>query len=62
MVNVRCPGCGAPVIIHGNQWECGFCGNFGLLSSLSPSERAKLKNSQQSITFTITDSDDDEDD
>lgn len=41
-VVIRCPTCGDPVMIRGNRWECGWCGDFGSLSSLAPSERAKL--------------------
>jgi len=26
---MRCPGCGSPVVIHGNTWECPYCGNSG---------------------------------
>jgi hypothetical protein len=29
-------------MIRGNRWECGYCGNFGDISSLQDSERAKL--------------------
>ncbi len=29
---MRCPWCGAsPVTIRGNTWECGFCGDTGIL-------------------------------
>lgn len=34
-------------MVQGNRWECGWCGDFGQLSSLFPSERAKL-NSEES--------------
>ena len=30
----RCPNCGSPVIIKGNRFECGWCGNFGKVSCL----------------------------
>ena len=43
MSTIRCPHCGSPVRVLGNRWECGWCGDFGKLSSLSLSEQAKLK-------------------
>lgn len=42
MTNIRCPHCGSPVMVRGNRWECGWCGDFGDLSSLHRAERAKL--------------------
>lgn len=30
----RCPNCGSPVRVHGNRWECGWCGNHGDITSL----------------------------
>lgn len=30
---IRCPHCGSPVMIRGNRWECGYCGDFGSISS-----------------------------
>ncbi len=42
MTKIQCPHCGSPVMVRGNQWECGWCGDFGTLSSLPGSERAKL--------------------
>lgn len=41
MATIRCPHCGSPVIIRGNRWECGWCGDFGGVSSLQPSEKAQ---------------------
>lgn len=26
-----CPWCGSPVMIRGSQWECGWCGDSGVL-------------------------------
>ena len=26
---MRCPCCGSPVMIRGNLWECGYCGDSG---------------------------------
>ena len=42
MAAIRCPHCGSPVKIRGSRWECGYCGDFGNISSLHPSEKAKL--------------------
>ena len=29
---MRCPNCGAEVMIRGTQWECGYCGDCGRLA------------------------------
>ena len=42
MTAIRCPHCGSPVRVRGRRWECGWCGDSGGLSSLRPSEKAKL--------------------
>lgn len=39
---IRCLHCGSPVIIRGRLWECGYCGDFGSISSPHPSGKAKL--------------------
>ena len=55
---IRCPHCGSPVMIRGNRWECGWCGDFGAISSLHPSEKAKLMQAavpSVQITFTVKD-------
>ena len=56
MATIRCPHCGSPVMIRGNRWECGWCGDFGSTSSLFPSERAKLvcEESTPQITLSFT--------
>lgn len=56
MSTVRCPHCGSPVMVRGNRWECGWCGDFGSTSSLFPSERAKLvsEESPPQITLSFT--------
>lgn len=28
---IRCPNCGSPAKINGNQWECDWCGDYGNL-------------------------------
>ena len=63
MATIRCPHCGSPVIIRGNRWECGWCGDFGGVSSLQPSKKGKLMQSATpsiSFTITVTDTSDDE--
>ena len=50
---ICCPHCGSPVRVRGSRWECGWCGDFGALSSLPASERAKLDGTDR-ITVTIT--------
>ena len=39
---IHCPHCGSPVMVRGTRWECGWCGDFGALASLHPSEQKKL--------------------
>lgn len=36
---MRCPWCGSQVMIHGSQWECGWCGDFGLLTNIPTQNR-----------------------
>ena len=33
MASIRCPYCGSPAKVRGNRWECGWCGDFGTLST-----------------------------
>lgn len=56
MATIRCPHCGSPVMVRGNRWECGWCGDFGSTSSLFPSEQAKLvpEKSTPQITLSFT--------
>lgn len=55
MATIRCPHCGSPVMIRGSRWECGYCGDFGSISSLHPSEKAKLmRAAAPSVQVTIT--------
>ena len=28
-VQMRCPSCGAPVIVRGDTWECPYCTDCG---------------------------------
>lgn len=58
MATIRCPYCGSPVMIRGSRWECGWCGDFGSISSLHPSEKAKLMQAASptiQVTVTVTD-------
>lgn len=60
---IRCPHCGSPVMIQGNCWECGWCGDFGGISSLHSTEKAKLMQAATpsvQFTITVTDTSDDE--
>ena len=50
---IRCPHCGSPVRVRGSRWVCGWCGDFGALSSLPASERAKLDDAIR-VTVTVT--------
>ena len=54
MPTIRCPHCGSPVMLRGSRWECGWCGDFGSISSLQPSEKAKLMQAAPSVQITIT--------
>ena len=56
MSTISCPHCGSPVMVRGNRWECGWCGDFGSTSSLFPSEQAKLvpEESPPQITLSFT--------
>ena len=58
---IRCPWCGSPVKVLGNRWECGWCGDFGSISSLHPSEKAKLMQAAApsvQVTITVTGAED----
>ena len=38
---MNCPTCGSgPVMIHGSTWECGFCGDTGMLKTEKVPERS----------------------
>ena len=60
---IRCPKCGSPVRIWGSRWECSWCGDFGSISSLHPSEKAKLMQAVSptiQATVTVTDTSEEE--
>lgn len=64
MATIRCPHCGSPVMVRGNRWECGYCGDFGETSSLQPSEKAKLLHTAAPsvrLSITVMDASDEED-
>lgn len=57
---IRCPHCGSPVKVLDSRWECGWCGDFGALSSLHPSERAKLNDTiRVTVAVTVTEPEED---
>lgn len=63
MPTIRCLHVGSPVKIRGSRWECGYCGDFGSISSLHPSEKAKLVRAATTtvqVTIMITDTSDEE--
>lgn len=43
---MTCPWCGAPVMIRGSQWECGYCGDHGFLRSTAPPPQPPEKKEQ----------------
>lgn len=54
---IHCPHCGSPVIIRDSRLACGWCGDFGALLSLHPSERTKLDDTiHVTVTVTVTES------
>lgn len=54
MSTIHCPHCGSPVMVRGNRWECGWCGDFGSISSLFPSEQAKLVPEQSTPQLSLS--------
>lgn len=51
-------------MVRGNRWEYGYCGDFGAISSLQPSEKAKLVHvvaPSVHLSITVTDSSNKED-
>lgn len=54
MATIHCPHCGSPVMVRGNRWECGWCGDFGSTSSLFPSEQAKLVPEKRTPQITLS--------
>ena len=60
MVKVRCPHCGSPAVVRGSRWECGWCGDFGNISSLRPADREKLRgDGETKITVTYEENEED---
>lgn len=63
MATIRYRHCGSSVMIRGTWWECGYCGDFGSISLLHPSEKAKLMQAAMpsvQVTIAVTDTSDDE--
>lgn len=42
MNSFRCPHCGSPVMLRGNSWECGWCGDSGYFVPRKQSEQTDL--------------------
>lgn len=54
---MNCPTCGAPdVRIGGDQWECGWCCDFGFLprSVIEARKAARTVHIPKAITFTLS--------
>ena len=47
---MRCPWCGRPVTIHGSQWECYWCKDFGTVQK----KPAPSPPQTPQITFTVS--------
>lgn len=55
MSAIHCSHCGSPVRVQGKRWECGYCGDFGGISTLHPSEKAKpIRAAMFSVPLTVT--------
>ena len=39
---MRCPWCGNPATMHGNRWECYYCGDSGTLRRPSANHSAQV--------------------
>ena len=39
---MRCPWCGSPVMIRGSSWECGWCGDSGILKRTPVQQPAQI--------------------
>ena len=48
--SIRCPWCGRPVTIHGSQWECYWCKDFGTVQK----KPAPPPPQTPQITFTVS--------
>lgn len=38
---MRCPTCGADATVHGDQWECGWCGDCGVIDAVPDFDAAR---------------------
>lgn len=50
---MRCPWCGSPVRIKGSRWECGYCGDCGMLARRNPEPEETTLTFSVSISFDI---------
>lgn len=39
---MRCPWCGSPVMVRGNWWECGYCGDSGAMPQPTAEQEVTL--------------------
>lgn len=39
---MRCPWCGSPVMVRGNWWECGYCGDSGAMPQPAAEQEVTL--------------------
>ncbi len=51
---MRCPHCGATVKIRGRQWECGFCGDFGVLTASQLSQPFNHVQQEKPETISVS--------
>ena len=47
---MRCPHCGSPVMIRGSYWECGWCGDCGMLQRTQQKKAAAAPASRYEYT------------
>lgn len=48
---MKCPWCGSPVMVRGKRWECGYCGDSGILSS--PQQETEQPR-EVTLTFSLS--------
>ena len=52
---MRCPCCGSPVMIRGDRWECGYCGDAGFLNPPSETELDFTLTIEYTIDYCLSD-------
>ncbi len=49
---MRCPNCGSPVMVYANRWECGYCGDCGVLRTRKTvPEPAQMQHATLTVKF-----------